>query len=348
MSSRKTRVALATCAVTIIAAAWPGLAQQQGYYGSPGPSYSRSGGGYYGPSQAPNYYGPNNSGPSPAYTEPMDHWDDMRPNRIRIAYDPPTKDENKTVYETVKQRQALERLQRLFSPLELPNDLTIKTMECGQANAYYKRPTVTICYEYLADLVNNAPKDTTPEGVTMQDAVVGQFYFTAAHEMGHAVFDQLEVPVLGREEDAADQVAAYIMLAVGKQSAHQLITGAAYAYRRFFANPQVTLPVTAFSDVHGSSVQRFYNLMCIAYGADSKMFADVVDKGYLPKKRAEHCAYEYWNVRYAFQRLIRPYLDPELRRQVLESSLLEEVDPPRQDQAVEARPDTDPAKAVNP
>jgi hypothetical protein len=36
------------------------------------------------------------------------------------------------------------------------------------------------------------------------------------HETGHAVFDLLEVPVLGREEDAADLFSAYIMLHFGK------------------------------------------------------------------------------------------------------------------------------------
>ena len=35
--------------------------------------------------------------------------------------------------------------------------------------------------------------------------------------------------------------------------------------------------------------QRFDNVLCIAYGADSKLFADVVEKGHPPKEGAEGC-----------------------------------------------------------
>src|SRR5205085_7620284 len=34
--------------------------------------------------------------------------------------------------------------------------------------------------------------------------VVGNMVFVAAHELGHAVISELDLPVLGREEDTAD------------------------------------------------------------------------------------------------------------------------------------------------
>ena len=40
----------------------------------------------------------------------------------------------------------------------------------------------------------------------------------------------LKIPLFGREEDAADQFSAYIMLHFGKEDAHRLIEGAAYQY----------------------------------------------------------------------------------------------------------------------
>ena len=48
------------------------------------------------------------------------------------------------------------------------------------------------------------------------------------HETGHAVFNMLQIPVLGREEDAADQFAAYLMLRLGKDEARRMILGSAY------------------------------------------------------------------------------------------------------------------------
>ncbi len=37
--------------------------------------------------------------------------------------------------------------------------------------------------------------------------VVGNVLFVATHEMGHAVISEMELPVLGRQEDAADDLA---------------------------------------------------------------------------------------------------------------------------------------------
>jgi hypothetical protein len=110
--------------------------------------------------------------------------------------------------------------------------------------------------------------------------------------MGHAVFDLLDVPLFGRPEDDADQFAAHVLIQIGKNDAHRLIEGAAYMYKDYVKNPTITVPVTAFADVHGAPMQRLYNLLCLAYGANSDEFSDVVDKGYLPKSRAPACKME--------------------------------------------------------
>src|SRR5262249_51540515 len=141
--------------------------------------------------------------------------------------------------------------------------------------------------------------------------------------MGHAMFDALNVPLFGRPEDAADAFAAYLMLHLGsKEDARRLITGAAYTYKNDIQGTKVTAPLTAFSDVHGAPAQRFYNLLCLAYGADRENFADLVDKGFLPPARAKVCRNDYGELNFAFQRLIKPYLDPELTKSVLQQSWL--------------------------
>ena len=260
-----------------------------------------------------------------------------QPNRIRIEYEPPTNPEFQPIYEALKQRQALEKLQELFSPFKLPADLTIKAKQCGMSNAWYQRPTLTICYEYLDDVRKNTPKETTPEGITPTDAILGQFFYVVAHEMGHAMFDALNVPLFGRPEDAADQFAAYLMLHMGsKQDARRLIAGAAYTYKNNMEGSKVTAPITAFADVHGAPFQRFYNLLCIAYGADPETFGDLVNKGYLPKDRAKSCRVEYGELNYAFQQLIKPYLDPDLTKKVVEKNWLPDT---------AARPEQPPAPA---
>jgi len=248
---------------------------------------------------------------------------------VRIEYVPPTDPAHRALYELLQKRGALEKLQEIFSPFQLPIDLTLTTVGCeGVANAYYQRPELRICYEYLDEILQTMPKETTKAGITPTDAVVGQFFYVVAHEMGHAVFDLFDVPLFGRPEDAADHFAAYMMLQFGKAEAGRLIGGAAYSYRKFVHDPRYIVPLEAFSDAHGAPAQRFYNLLCIAYGADAKLFADVVEKGYLPKKRAATCRGEYREVAFAFKQLIAPRLDQERMKQVFDKTWLPEVGAP--------------------
>jgi hypothetical protein len=52
-----------------------------------------------------------------------------------------------------------------------------------------------------------------------------------------------------------------------------------------------------------------YNLLCIAYGSDKELFAEVVEKRYLPEERAEICEAEYRQLDFAYRTLISPYVD---------------------------------------
>jgi len=253
---------------------------------------------------------------------------------ITIEYVPPKNPAHKTAYEMVKQRGALEKIKKVFSPWQLPVPLTIRTIGCdGVSNAWYQRendrPTVSICYEYLVEIWNIMPKETEAAMVTAQDAVIGQLFFALAHEFGHATFDIFDVPVFGREEDAADQFATYIMLQFGDDRAHRLITGAAFSYREFVKNykqkPNVSVPLLAFSSDHGSPEARFYNLLCLAYGYDAKLFADVVNKEYLPKTRARNCRYEYVVLRYAFRQLVVPHINMDMAKQVMDAHWLDDT-----------------------
>jgi hypothetical protein len=236
--------------------------------------------------------------------------------QIRVEYDLPKNPAHQSIYERLKQVRALERMQTLLSPFRLPRPLLLKVSGCdGVSNAWYDEGFVTVCYEYLADLLKNALEQTLPSGITQEDAILGPFMDVFLHETGHAVFDQLKVPVIGREEDGADLFSAYIMLQFGKEDARRLIMATAYQYKADVVSPQV--PLTKYADVHGIPAQRFFNVLCLAYGADEKLFADVVEKGYLPKERAEGCYMEYEQAVFAFKKLIGPYIDQNLAKKVL-------------------------------
>jgi hypothetical protein len=239
----------------------------------------------------------------------------LRADRIQFSYVPPKNAAHATVFRLLKEWQVLEKLKQFLSPLRLPRALLLKVEGCdGVSNAWYEDDAVTVCYEYLDDILQNAPQETTPAGITRADAIVGPTLEVFLHEVGHAVFDYLGVPVLGREEDAADQFAAYILLQFGKHDARRLIAGVAYTEHVEASKPSTKK--NPFADEHGLPAQRFYNVLCLAYGADAKLFADVVAKGYLPQERAEGCPDEYEQVAWAMTKLIRPYIDQTRAKRV--------------------------------
>ena len=251
-----------------------------------------------------------------------------RVGRISIGYMPPKNPAHLAIYDTLTRVRFLEKLQEFMSPFRLPRPLTVKMEDCGEANATYEDATITICYEYVDELWKNMPAGTTPAGVTPLDALVGPLFDTALHEFGHALFDMLKLPVFGREEDAADQVSAYMMLHLGKAEARRLILGTAHAFKTEAESRTTPLALKEFSDVHGTPAQRLYNLLCIAYGADGRLFGDLVTKGYLPKERAEGCVEEYQQVAYAFRKLILPHINADQARKVLDKSWLPEASTP--------------------
>jgi hypothetical protein len=246
-----------------------------------------------------------------------------RASRVSVSYVPPKDPAHQPIYEQLKQLRFLEKLQQLLTPFRLPRALLVKVEGCdGDANAFYEYSVITVCYEYIDQLWKTMPAEATATGVTPIDAIVGPLFDTCLHEFGHALFDLLRVPVLGREEDAADQVSAYLMLHLGKAEARRLIEGVAYAYKTEAEADTAPLTMTRFADVHGTPAQRFYNVLCIAYGADAQLFGDIVQKGYLPKERAEDCQGEYQQVADACDKLIGPHVDRSWAKKVFDKSWL--------------------------
>jgi len=228
---------------------------------------------------------------------------------FKVVYEDPKKPEQAELASKMKERKVLEGAAEMLSALKLPRSLTLKAATCGESNAWYDSETdvITFCYELVSDFVKSARKGSDQFKLTPEQAVIGPFMFIVLHETAHAVFHLLAVPVLGREEDAADQVAAYAATQIGGDFAERMLRSAAFMYDQDSAARKPG--EDDFADVHGLDRQRFYNVLCLAWGSDPKRYAFAKELGKLPDERAEGCADEYKQVRYAVQTLIRKNVD---------------------------------------
>jgi hypothetical protein len=243
-------------------------------------------------------------------------------NQVTFSYEPPENPAHQALYKELRDLRVLERLQEFLSPVRLPRTLKFSMAGCdGEDDAFYWNDAITICYELVERLYANMPAKRTLAGIEPIDTVIGPFFDTALHEFAHALFDLLNIPVLGREEDAADQVGAYIYLQLADSEARRLVMGAAYGFfvdARSDDAPRTREEFSGdFAEEHGMPEQRAYNLLCMAYGADKELFGDLVSKGHLPRERAESCIDDYEQVLDAVEILIRPHVDRALAEKTL-------------------------------
>ena len=105
------------------------------------------------------------------------------------------------------------------------------------------------------------------------------------------------------------------MLRLSKPEARRMILGSAYHRAMQTSAADAALSRNAFSDEHSLPAQRAFNVLCIAYGADKELFADIVEKEFLPKGRAEGCGVEYDDLTFAMTKLIGPHIDKAAAKQ---------------------------------
>src|SRR5262249_52542223 len=230
---------------------------------------------------------------------------ELRNSQIETVYVEPKDTAFTPIYERLRKRRVLEQLELFLAPLRLPRMVQVKIDQCGAPFADYKPGgPVTICYEYIDQIEKLAPGGPVLFGsawINTRDAALGApVVITVLHEVAHAVFDLLKVPVWGREDDAADKVAGFIVLQFGKEVAWRTITGVAWFLSQASENARVN-----YADIRPATAQRFYNILCIAYGSDTKTFGFLSPSAsgqtvYLPAKRAEDCKYEYAQIKSGF------------------------------------------------
>lgn len=117
--------------------------------------------------------------------------------------------------------------------------------------------------------------------------------FTLYHEVAHLLIDKLGLPILGKEEDAADNIATWMLLEQKTPDANQaledsvagwVLTGRSYG--DYFAGDDY---VSGYSpDRH-----RAMQIACLMVGADGAAFRRMARAYDIPADRQETCFYDY-------------------------------------------------------
>lgn len=210
-----------------------------------------------------------------------------------------------TMREQVQAEQRMETFaEQLNANFPLPRNVPLVFGECGDPNAFYspRDGSVTFCYE-MVDYLNSLFSQATSNPDELREKMDGAFAFIMMHEVGHALRHQLDLPVTGREEDAADQLAALVLLQDGDKGANAAVAGAlALQTGNQFDDSD-------YADEHSLGPQRLYNIVCWIYGSDPQKYQHWVTNGLLPEARAVRCPAEYEQMAKAWTRLLGMHYD---------------------------------------
>jgi Putative metallopeptidase len=151
-------------------------------------------------------------------------------------------------------------------------------------------------------------RDLTPdERRSIIEFVAGNMLFALLHEMGHTHITEMGLPVLGREEDAADSFAVVTMLKVGTHYAYEVLIEAAMGWFLSAYRDEAKGQSLAFYDEHGLDKQRAYQIVCLMVGADMGKFARLANAIDLPDSRQDTCRGDYSNASWSWERMLAPH-----------------------------------------
>ena len=165
----------------------------------------------------------------------------------------------------LKNSELLEyEIEFLNENFRLPYDVEIIAMECNEINAFYDYETkqVIICYEFVDDVFDtyyyfygeDEDFDIDLWGEYGYDVIDFVFW----HEIGHALIDIYDLPILGLEEDVADQLSVYMMMTKSSVFSTHLDARVFNAMQWWKDLDTGVYSDSTFADTHSLSIQRYY------------------------------------------------------------------------------------------
>lgn len=233
-----------------------------------------------------------------------------RQHKVTVAYDEPQNDTAAQVKEILSVG-GLDGISKGFAhSFKLPYDIGIHVVN-GSVGPFYdpSNHTITVSYGfagYVADLlVKNFPVLRTNQNeLGKQWAAINDFILI--HEWGHALIDAYDLPVLGKEEDAADALATVFMVKF-------VDGGAEYAFdaARFFdalSARQRRLAEDDYWDEHSLDKQRAYSIVCGIAGANENDYEVIRKAGILGDARLRSCPAEYQQRVQSWESLLKAHV----------------------------------------
>ena len=152
---------------------------------------------------------------------------------------------------------------------------------------------ILIPYTFIDEVKQRFVKARYSEtGVTPDEATNDALMHTLFHELGHALIEMYQLPVVGKEEDAVDSL-ANVLLIEFYDKGQETVLSAADLFDLESEDKNGSYEEADFWDEHSLDEQRYYATLCHIYGSDPDKYASVLENTDISDDRAELCIEEY-------------------------------------------------------
>jgi len=138
--------------------------------------------------------------------------------------------------------------------------------------------------------------------------VSGNMLFVFGHEAGHALINELGIPVIGREEDGADSFSTLMALKIGARYADSVLVNAATGWFYSERRNRRDHAKMVYYDEHGIDLQRAYNIVCLMVGSNPEKFSGLAQETGMPEQRQGTCQGDYSNASWSWDKVLKPHL----------------------------------------
>lgn|GEM_PF-734043 len=189
----------------------------------------------------------------------------------------------------------------------IPKDIHVRFENCDEINAFYnaEERTISLCWELIEDTAENFARETNDADAALT-GTLNATLFTFFHELGHALIHVLDLPITGREEDAVDQLATWLLLLADNDEGELMALDGAASFRHDAEAENENEEEQVTWGEHSLSEQRFFNIVCWVYGHNPDGLAALTEgrDGPLPDDRAEQCAEEWTRLSSSWERIL--------------------------------------------
>jgi len=203
----------------------------------------------------------------------------------------------------------------LGTTFEIPKHITLEAVNGLDGGPHYDPSNDTITFQYgFAALIYDTLQQNNPDWSQHKlgfatGAVIG---FILEHEFTHALIHIYDLPVLGKEEDAADTLATLLLLK--SPQGDKLALGAAEFWADF-SGRQNPPAIADYADAHSLDLQRAYSIICDIAGSNQERYDEINQAGILPKGDIQSCPAQYQEDVKSFTQVLQPHVKGELNFQ---------------------------------